>query len=119
MSAVLQALSILLLFLGEALAIYSEIAGANKVLNENKISSETFLWFFLLITIAGLPLIAGYFLGIIAFKNIWIVSVVSIVSILIVEPILAYLIFKQFPTYGALIGLILGSVGLIITLVVK
>lgn len=117
--SMLQILSIFLLFFGESLAIYSEIAGANRVESQNKISNETFWWFFILITIAGLPLIGGYFLGILAFKNIWIVSVVSIVSILIMEPILAYLIFKQFPTSGALIGFVLGSIGLVVTLVIK
>ena len=118
-SNVLQILSIFLLFIGESLAIYSEIAGANKVASQNKISSETFWWFFILITIAGFPMIGGYFFGILVFKNIWIVSVVSIVSILIMEPILAYLIFKQFPTMGALIGFVLGSIGLVVTLVIK
>jgi hypothetical protein len=115
----LQILSIVLLFVGESLAIYSEIAGANKVESQNKITNETFWWFFILITIAGLPLIGGYFLGILVFKNIWIVSVVSIVSILIMEPILAFLIFKQFPTHGALIGFIFGSIGLAATLIIK
>jgi hypothetical protein len=107
------------LFFGESLAIYSEIAGANKVESQNKISSKTFLEFFILIAIAGILLILGYFVGILAFKNIWVVSVVSIVSILIVEPILAYFIFKQFPATGALIGFVLGVVGLIVTLVIK
>lgn len=115
----LQILTIVLLFFGESLAIYSEIAGANRVESQKKISNKTFWWFFVLITIAGLPLLGGYFFGILAFKNIWVVSVVSIVSILIMEPILAYLIFKQFPTSGALIGFILGSIGLAATLIIK
>ena len=116
---VLQALSIVLLFFGESLAIYFEIAGANKVVSQNKISNKIFLEFFILIAIAGALLISGYFIGILVFKNIWIVSVISIVSILIVEPILAYFIFKQFPATGALIGFVLGVIGLIVTLVIK
>jgi hypothetical protein len=116
---VLQVLSIVILFFGESLAIYSEIAGANKVESQNKISIETWGKFFILIAISGALLISGYFVGILAFKNIWMVSVASIVSILIMEPILAYLIFKQFPTIGALIGFILGAIGLVVTLVIK
>jgi hypothetical protein len=115
----LQVLTIFLLFFGESLAIYSEIAGANKVESQNKIPSELFGGFFVLITISGVLLLSGYFIGILAFKNIWVVSVVSIVSILIVEPISAYIIFKTFPTIGALIGFVLGSIGLVATLIIK
>jgi hypothetical protein len=35
----------------------------------------------------------------------------SITSILIIEPLIAYLVLKQLPTKGALIGLILGALG--------
>lgn len=115
----LQILSILLLFVGESVAIYSEIAGASRIQAENKISTSAFVQFFVLITIAGIPLLAGYFIGIQVFKNIWIVSVISILSILLVEPALAYLIFKQFPTNGALLGFVLGAVGLLATVFVK
>lgn len=115
----LQVLSIIILFFGESLAIYSEIAGANKVENQNKITNDVFGKFFILITIAGALLIGGYFTGILAFKNIWVVSVISIVSILIMEPILAYFIFRQFPTMGAIIGFILGAIGLMVTLIIK
>lgn len=109
-------LVIVLLFVGEALSIYAEILGAKT----NTISSQPFLQIFLkmflIITIAGGFLIAGYMLGFTAFKNIWIVSVVSITSILIMEPVLAYAIFKQLPTKGAIIGLVLGFFGFIATI---
>ena len=51
-------------------------------------------------------------LGFKAFKNIWIVGVTSITSILIAEPILALTIFQQVPTRGAVIVFILGGIGL-------
>lgn len=114
-----QLLTIAFLFIGESMAIYSEIAGANEVRDQNKISNIIFWKFFIFIIISGLLVISGYFIGILAFKNIWIVSAVSIVSILIMEPILDYLIFKQFPTLGALIGFIFGAIGLIVTLFIK
>ena len=109
-------LVIILLVIGEALSIYAEKISART----HQITSEPFLQIFikmfLLITIAGGFLIAGYMLGFSAFKNIWTVSVTSITSILIVEPILAWTIFRQTPTTGALIGFILGTIGLFLTI---
>jgi hypothetical protein len=111
-----KVLVIILLVIGESLSIYAEMMGVRN----NHLASQPilriFLLMFLLITIAGGFLIAGYMLGFNAFKNIWIVSAVSITSILIVEPILAWTIFQQLPTTGAVIGLVLGVTGLIASL---
>jgi hypothetical protein len=46
-----------------------------------------------------------------SFKNIWVVSALSITSILIMEPLIGYIIFQQLSTRGALVGLLLGAVG--------
>ncbi|MEM5778032.1 MAG: hypothetical protein QXK49_00160 [Candidatus Aenigmatarchaeota archaeon] len=62
-------------------------------------------------------LILGYIFGFSSFKNIWIVSIISITSILISEPILAYTFFHQMPTTGALIGLVFGVLGFISTII--
>ena len=51
--------------------------------------------------------------------NIWLISVASITSILIVEPLVAYLVFHEMPTRGTVIGLILGVLGFISTLTIK
>jgi len=105
-------LVLILLFLGEALSIYAEMVGARN----NNLATQPFwhiFWkMFLIITLAGGLLIAGYMLGFSVFKNIWIVSVASITSILIVEPILIWIFFHQIPTKGAVIGFILGAIGL-------
>ncbi len=61
--------------------------------------------------------IAGYILGYKSFQNIWIVSALSITSILIIEPILGYALFQQLPTKGAFLGLILAVIGFIVTLI--
>jgi hypothetical protein len=50
-------------------------------------------------------------LGFRAFQNIWIVSVSSITSILIIEPLVSYAFFRQSPTTGAFIGLVFGAIG--------
>jgi hypothetical protein len=77
---------------------------------------QVFLKMFLVMVIAGGFLIAGYMLGFRAFKNIWVVSVISITSILVIEPILAYAVFRQMPTTGAIVGFVFGVLGAIAAL---
>jgi hypothetical protein len=72
---------------------------------------------FLLITIAGGFLILGYIIGFNVFKSIWVVSIASIMAILLVEPALAWLLFKQIPTTGSIIGLILSVIGFIVAII--
>jgi hypothetical protein len=105
-----QIIVLLLIFLGEALSIYAEMLGAKNITGS---FWQVFFKMFIVITFGGALLIAGYMLGFNAFKNIWIVSAISIGTILIVEPILAYTIFQQLPTKGALVGFILGIAGII------
>lgn len=109
-------LVLVLLFVGEALAIYAEMVGAKSNAIASQPFLQIFLKMFLLFALAGGFLIAGYMLGFNAFKNIWIVSAVSITSILIVEPILAWTIFHQVPTAGAIGGFVLGAVGLFLAI---
>lgn len=106
----LKVIAIVLLVIGEALSIYAEMLS---------IKSNSFIKMFVLITVAGGLLIAGYMIGYKAFKNIWIVGAISITSILIVEPALAYLFFQQLPKTGALVGLIMGTIGLIFSIAWK
>ena len=109
-------LVLILLFLGEGLSIYAEMIGARSNYIASQPFLQIFLKMFLIITLAGGFLIAGYMLGLSAFKNIWIVSVASITFIIIIEPILAWTIFKQIPTIGAIIGFVLGVIGLFVAL---
>lgn len=104
-----------LLFIGEALSIYAEMLGARSNHLAAQPFLQIFLKMFLLIATAGGFLIAGYMLGFKVFKNIWIVSVASMTSILIVEPILAWTTFQQVPTTGAIIGFVLGVIGLFLS----
>lgn len=105
----------LFLFLGESLAIYSEIIAAKNISN----FSNTFWKMSGVMALAGLLLIAGYMLGIKYLNNIWVVGVVSIASIVVMEPIITYLLFHELPSRGALIGLILGIIGLLSALFIK
>jgi len=61
--------------------------------------------------------LVGYMLGFKVFQNIWIVTVISLMGILIVEPMLDYVVFRQLPGRGSVIGLICGLIGFVAVLV--
>ena len=108
-------LGIFILIAGEVITIAAEIYGA-KFFGLGMGGFKSVFWKLALpITFGGLLLLAGYMLSMQSFKNIWIVTVISISSIIISEPILNYAITRQTPTRGALIGFILGIFGLLAT----
>lgn len=117
MSLIFKILMVVLIFLGESFSIYAEMIMAKNYSNTSFVN--IFLKMIFVIIIAGFFLIAGYMFGFKSFKNIWIVSVISITSILIMEPILAYIIFHQLPTKGAFLGLILGTLGFLSTIIYR
>lgn len=105
-------LALTLIFLGEICLVYAEIVGAH----EHGIGTQTFLSVFIkmfpITIIGGGLLIAGYITGYRAFQNIWIVSVISITSILLEEPLISWITFHQLPTRGGWLGLAFGVAGL-------
>ena len=107
--------AIVLVFLGEALSIVAELLASKKF------GSHSFAIVFalgaLLITVGGMCLVLGYMLGYQHLKNIWIIFAVSVGSIVVIEPLLAYGLFRQPPTLGALVGLGLGLAGIVAALV--
>lgn len=112
-------LIIVLIFVAESAAIYSEILSAKQFDGSQASFWRTFIKLSTFTFICASLIMVGYMFGQKSFKNIWIISVISITSILIVEPILAYGIFKQLPTKGALIGLIFGALGFMATIFLK
>lgn len=108
-------LSIGLIFLGESFGIYAEVVGANQI-SQSNLFTKTFASFVAFVLISGVLILSGYLVGILAFKNIWLVSMTSILSILIVEPPLDYFVFRQLPTTGALIGFSLACIGFAATM---
>ena len=109
----LKLVAIACIFLGEALSIVAELIASKQV----GAHASNYLWIFFgasaLVIVGGMLLVAGYMLGYLNVKNIWIITAISVGSILIVEPIVAVLLFKQLPTAGALIGLVLGGLGIV------
>jgi len=95
------------LFVGEAFCIWGEMILASQ-------GRWSPLPLFMLVAgMAGLS--AGYLYGTKYCGDIWVVCAVSTGSIVIVEPLLAYLYFNTVPEPRVLLGLIFGIVGLIIT----
>jgi hypothetical protein len=113
----MKLLAIGLIAIGEILAIYAELYSAHQMQIKN--TQQGFLISFIIMTIAGAALLSGYMIGYKAFDNIWIVVAVSVGSILIVEPIVAYTMFKEMPTKGAIIGLVLGMAGTLTSIFVE
>ena len=107
-------LSVGLLFFGEALIIYAEILSAKMFYTEAKPFWSVIYHVSLVAFFSTFLLLCGYMFGLAAFKNIWIVTVISITSILLAEPILTYSVTHQLPTKGAIAGLVLGFIGLIL-----
>lgn len=103
--------SVILVFLGELLAVYAETFAIKY-----RAFSGGFWRMAIIISFGGFLLIAGYIIGYKAFQNLWIITVISITTLLIAEPLIIIFFFNQFPTTGAIIGFLLGVIGLLIAL---
>ena len=102
---------ILIIFAGETIAIYAEIFAAREYNNGSNSFAAVFFKVVPLIIIGAAVLLIGYMLGLAKFKNIWIVSAISVTSIFFLEPIIGYTVTGQLPTRGALLGLIFAALG--------
>ena len=98
---------ILMMALGEAICIYAEIDIA-----KNK---RIFLDFWI-ITLAGVPLLIAYYFGQKAFNSMWPVMAASLTSVLLIEPLVIWLMFRDLPSKLSIVSMVLGTTGLIITL---
>ena len=74
-------LPILILFAGEVFAILAEIIAAKYYALSGNAFGKTFIRALPLLILGAILLVSGYMLGLKAFKNIWIVSAISIASI--------------------------------------
>ncbi len=114
----LQVISFFSLLLGEALSIISENIAAKRM-HDGKSFFESLALPLLLIIVGGFLLVVGYGAGIRGFKNIWTVVLLSIFSIVLVEPAVSYFLFREFPTKGQYVGLVLSVAGVIIASTVR
>lgn len=102
-----------LLFVGEAIYIWSEIMIAFSAKSQNSTNTTKLI---ILATVAGLIIIAGYYYGYKFSKNIWLVTATSISASLIVEPLISWFVFHELPNRGAIFGLIFGILGIFSTI---
>ncbi|MGY4568000.1 MULTISPECIES: hypothetical protein [Bradyrhizobium] len=110
MSLTLKTVAVGAIFFGEALSIIAELI-ASKQFGKAGGDLATLLPMFLLISFGGVLLVVGYALGYMHLENIWIIIAISVGAILVVEPVLTLLLFRDVPTAGSLIGLTLGVLG--------
>jgi len=68
-----------------------------------------------LVCIAGASLVIAYWLGYQATGNIWVTTVASLTMLLVLEPIVIYAMLEEIPGRGAILGFVLGAVGLLCT----
>ncbi|MGY4157828.1 phosphoglycerol transferase MdoB-like AlkP superfamily enzyme [Bradyrhizobium sp. USDA 4461] len=109
-SSTLKIVAVGAIFFGEALSIIAELV-ASKQFAKDGGDMATLLPMFLLISFGGILLVFGYALGYMYLENIWVIIATSVGAILVVEPILTLLLFRDVPTVGSLIGLALGVLG--------
>ena len=95
--------ALLAISLGEGFSIYGELRAAK----------EDIVQAILFVIIGSLFLVFGYWQGVKS-GSIWQVTAISIGSILIIEPTLIAILFREFPSRNALIGCLLGAVGMIV-----
>lgn len=100
-----------LMVLGEFCAIYSEVVVARLAHSGNTSGAELALPV-LIMCLGGICLLAAYWLGYVAVGDIWIITVVSVTSLLLLEPLVIWALFQQAPGRGALIGFCLGALGM-------
>ncbi|MDD2657454.1 MAG: hypothetical protein PHD04_02195 [Candidatus Pacebacteria bacterium] len=105
-----------LLVVGEGINILAEMFSA-KLPSVSSLLELKNLFLFGMVIIGCSFLLFGYAVGYQASKSIWTVTVASVVAILLVEPLLAYYFFHQLPEKGALVGIVLGAIGFIATVV--
>lgn len=103
-----------LMVIGEFCAIYSEVVTA-KLAQAGDGSWQALTMPVVLMCFAGLCLLGAYWLGYRAVGDIWVVTVVSITSLLLLEPVVIWGLFHEAPGRGALIGFCLGALGMLST----
>lgn len=103
-----------LMVLGEFCAIYSEVVTA-KLAQTGSHSWDALAVPVALMCFAGLCLLGAYWLGYVVVGDIWVVTVVSVTSLLLLEPIVVWWLFHEAPARGALIGFCLGALGMLAT----
>ena len=104
-----------MLFFGEFCVIFSEMIGARSYSNGSTFI-QAFLYALPFLVVGATLLLVSYMLGLKHFANIWVVSAISLGSILTVEPLFDYFYIGHVPTFGAGVGFAFGVLGILASL---
>lgn len=102
----MKVLALAAIFCGEFIGIFLEIFLANKFRAEGTFSEITKMLLFLIpfFIISFVLLLFGYIYGFRSYQKIWVVTIVSWSSIVLIEPFLNYILFHQAPSGNTLIA---------------
>ncbi|HBB27063.1 TPA: hypothetical protein DCZ36_01015 [Candidatus Gracilibacteria bacterium] len=106
----MQFFALFLIFIGEFLAVTSEVLF---------IKGKNTFPLIVLMCIAGIFLLYGYYLGYKYMQNLWLIYIVSITAILILEPFIIYYFTGETPNLGSKIGFSLGTLGFLAAIFIK
>lgn len=115
----MQLLAIAFILIGETVAIFAELRGAKIYAASSGGFWPVFWPSFVVMLLGTALLVAGYMLALKHVGNVWVVTAISLGSILIIEPVLNLLYMGQAPTLGAGIGFTLGVLGILSALFIK
>lgn len=104
----MRLLALLLIFSGEAAAIWAELHVAKYGMSVWP--SAGLVGVFL----AGVLLLLGYRMGYEQFRSIWTITVISVCSIALLEPSMIYIMFREAPSTKQFVGFLLGLLGILV-----
>ncbi|MGJ8523727.1 hypothetical protein R84981_002440 [Carnimonas sp. R-84981] len=112
------AISILFLVIGETLVILSELMLPYYLAKDKIIVKKLGVTFCmsLVMSIAGAFLLLAFMYGYLNYESIWVVNVVSTSMVIIIEPVIAYCIYKNLPGRSTCKGLALAFIGLMVAI---
>jgi len=102
--------------IGESLMIMAQIFGAKTSLASSSFwaALKPSSWYLWVTLAAAIFILIGYFFGIRVFNNIWLVTLTSWTTIVIVEIAVNWLVFHTMPTGTVLAGFLLVVAGFVI-----
>ena len=114
----IKTLALVGIFLGELIGVGLEITLADKFRTENL---REILRFLILISplfiVCLLLLLLGYIYGFRSFQKIWIVTIVSWSSIILIEPIFNYFIFHELPSNKTWVAGVFALTAIVISII--
>lgn len=106
------------IFGGEFIGVFLEIFLANKFRASGSFPHifKNLLLLIPLFIISFFLLLLGYIYGFRAYQRIWVITIVSWSSIVLVEPVLNYFLFHELPSGNTLLAAILALAAIVVSI---